>query len=721
MNRLIAKIILSSIFFALAFVLVFALAINSARAESFSVKLPYAKGQSFVLVQGYNSLPTHIKKDAYALDFSQNGCQAYGKSVVAVAAGKVLFMSQEGYNGGYGTEVIIDHGKNIVSRYAHMIPNSIEVGPNSTVKQGQVVGSIGDTGLVAGLACSVHPGTHLHFAMDTVNGDGTFSAYDPEPISGYIHMTAGRWYLSDNAENNDEALASVGSVLGAFDAAFATTTTPAMAAKTTTATTTIAATTTMVSTSTIVIATTTAPASIPTVHAGVAVAVAAGSSGQSSPSSSPSDDGANSTTEVTDVTSTPIVATSSAAIATSGILFSQSDDSVNSLGSWYGDNWFDLGNGFGGTLNSLTLEGGVNGNDLQPLASHIALQEFKDADYSAMIQQFTISDNAPFTAVMATATFDGLSIPLKPYFYYRLTTGQDRQNMSVVLAGTPSTTTGVAMHDNFVYGTGRVESTSTFFPYITMDGIEPTSTLTPPPLTTPTDLAVSFDELDMQINLSFSVSTDPEWPANPVGNEVNYSTSTSLDDAGWQGNNPIPVAIGNSYLLGVRGRDNYGAISAIATTTWNFPAGFVPYLLSPGLGYADQSFTVDATTTLQSIGLYTTNFQTGARNPSGVVCSLEFSFSNAPNSWETIPSDNGYAGPSCGRDPVFSFASSSILLAPGVQYQWIFQVSTGNPSTGASVQFYGSPTNTAGGLFNDPSLANAKFVVNGTDGVLFAN
>ena len=48
-----------------------------------SVKLPYVKGQSFLVTQGYNTPPTHIKKDSYALDLTQNGCDAYGMPVVA--------------------------------------------------------------------------------------------------------------------------------------------------------------------------------------------------------------------------------------------------------------------------------------------------------------------------------------------------------------------------------------------------------------------------------------------------------------------------------------------------------------------------------------------------------------------------------------------------------------------------------------------------------------
>ena len=195
-----------------------------------TVKLPYAKGQRFIVTQGYDSPPTHIKKDAYALDLTQNSCNAYGKAVVAAAPGTVMFLGQNGYNGGYGTELIINHGGDLVSRYAHMIPGSIMVLPSGAVRRGQTIGLVGDTGLVAGLACPAHPGTHLHFAMDAVAPDGTFVAYDPEPISGYMGMTEGKWYLSDNGDDEDNALAAPaiqllampGEVLGAYDIATTT-------------------------------------------------------------------------------------------------------------------------------------------------------------------------------------------------------------------------------------------------------------------------------------------------------------------------------------------------------------------------------------------------------------------------------------------------------------------------------------------------------------------
>ena len=164
-----------------------------------STKLPYAAGERFIVTTGYETPPTHIKKDGYAIDFTQDGCDAYGKPAVAAFSGVAQVVQENGYNGGYGTQLLVLSGGNMVARYAHLIPGSIPVDQGDAVPQGTIIGEIGDTGLVAGNACAEHPGTHIHFAMDKENADGSFTAEDPEPISGYVGVTAGRWYISDNA------------------------------------------------------------------------------------------------------------------------------------------------------------------------------------------------------------------------------------------------------------------------------------------------------------------------------------------------------------------------------------------------------------------------------------------------------------------------------------------------------------------------------------------
>lgn len=79
-----------------------------------------------------------------------------GKQIVSVAKGTVI---SSGYNGGYGYQVVINHGKGIVTSYSHMIRKGIAAGKN--VKAGQPIGAVGTTG--------DSTGNHLHFEV-RVNG-----------------------------------------------------------------------------------------------------------------------------------------------------------------------------------------------------------------------------------------------------------------------------------------------------------------------------------------------------------------------------------------------------------------------------------------------------------------------------------------------------------------------------------------------------------------------
>lgn len=202
----------SAIFFIIAFVAVQIFYARNAGAQSSAAKLPYQNKQSFVVTQGYNSPPTHIHKDSYALDFTQNGCDAYGKDILSANPGKVWLVEEEGYNGGYGTEVLVLGDDDVVSRYAHLVQGSISVNKGDEVKTGAVLGMLGNTGLVMGAACAQHLGAHLHFAMYDKNADGSFSARNPEPISGYADIKEGAWYVSDNGAPNVGLLGDIGAI-----------------------------------------------------------------------------------------------------------------------------------------------------------------------------------------------------------------------------------------------------------------------------------------------------------------------------------------------------------------------------------------------------------------------------------------------------------------------------------------------------------------------------
>ena len=70
----------------------------------------------------------------------------------AAAAGEVLFV---GWLRGYGQVVILDHGRNFSTVYAHL--NSTSVKEGQTVKAGTVIGKVGKTGTATGY--------HLHFEV----------------------------------------------------------------------------------------------------------------------------------------------------------------------------------------------------------------------------------------------------------------------------------------------------------------------------------------------------------------------------------------------------------------------------------------------------------------------------------------------------------------------------------------------------------------------------
>ena len=75
-----------------------------------------------------------------------------GTPVRAAAPGEVLF---EGWMRGYGQVIIIDHGRNFSTVYAHL--SSTQVKEGALVRAGTVIGAVGDTGTTTGY--------HLHFEV----------------------------------------------------------------------------------------------------------------------------------------------------------------------------------------------------------------------------------------------------------------------------------------------------------------------------------------------------------------------------------------------------------------------------------------------------------------------------------------------------------------------------------------------------------------------------
>ncbi len=78
-----------------------------------------------------------------------------GSTIRAAAAGEVIVAKGAGWNGGYGSYIVVKHRNGTQTLYAHL--SSLSVGVGSYVEQGQTIGGMGNTGRSTG--------THLHFEV----------------------------------------------------------------------------------------------------------------------------------------------------------------------------------------------------------------------------------------------------------------------------------------------------------------------------------------------------------------------------------------------------------------------------------------------------------------------------------------------------------------------------------------------------------------------------
>jgi murein DD-endopeptidase MepM/ murein hydrolase activator NlpD len=75
-----------------------------------------------------------------------------GTPIKAAGDGKVIF---RGVKGGYGNTVILQHGGNITTLYAHMTSFAAKARNGTRVRQGETIGFVGATGLATA--------NHLHY------------------------------------------------------------------------------------------------------------------------------------------------------------------------------------------------------------------------------------------------------------------------------------------------------------------------------------------------------------------------------------------------------------------------------------------------------------------------------------------------------------------------------------------------------------------------------
>ncbi len=78
-----------------------------------------------------------------------------GTPIVASAGGTVVVAREGGWNGGYGSYVVISHANGSQTLYSHM--SKVAAYDGETVTQGQLIGYVGKTGLATG--------PHVHFEI----------------------------------------------------------------------------------------------------------------------------------------------------------------------------------------------------------------------------------------------------------------------------------------------------------------------------------------------------------------------------------------------------------------------------------------------------------------------------------------------------------------------------------------------------------------------------
>ena len=137
--------------------------------DDYIYSLPFSKGKTHLIYQGYNGKFSH-QKDA-ALDFDTQS----GDSVFAAREGTVV-LTEDSHNQGcptvscakFNNKILIMHSDGTFADYAHLNYKGIAVKKGDFIEKGQLIGYSGNTGFSSG--------PHLHFAVfiNRIDGSRTF-------------------------------------------------------------------------------------------------------------------------------------------------------------------------------------------------------------------------------------------------------------------------------------------------------------------------------------------------------------------------------------------------------------------------------------------------------------------------------------------------------------------------------------------------------------------
>jgi murein DD-endopeptidase MepM/ murein hydrolase activator NlpD len=116
-----------------------------------------AKGPTYAVFVGYYERPLlgGVKTQGIHGHNAVDIASSFGTNIMAAADGTIIVAKTGGWNGGYGSYIVISHPNGTQTLYAHLSSIGVSVGEN--VLQGQSIGKMGETGDATGV--------HLHFEI----------------------------------------------------------------------------------------------------------------------------------------------------------------------------------------------------------------------------------------------------------------------------------------------------------------------------------------------------------------------------------------------------------------------------------------------------------------------------------------------------------------------------------------------------------------------------
>jgi len=160
--------------------------------DTFAYQLPFPKGETYKIDQGFGGAFSHQGDLRHSLDFNM----PTGTEIYAARGGTVVMMEEKYNQGGasedmmkYANFITILHDDGTFADYTHLKHRGVEVSLGQEVRMGQLIGYSGATGYTTG--------PHLHFVVKKTKKGGGFLSIPVKftTKAGIMELREGQSYL----------------------------------------------------------------------------------------------------------------------------------------------------------------------------------------------------------------------------------------------------------------------------------------------------------------------------------------------------------------------------------------------------------------------------------------------------------------------------------------------------------------------------------------------